>query len=242
MWRFLLPALAMPAALMVLFAGGTEPRHAPPPATPAPPVASAEQQAAQAALQRQIADLQRQAGDLQNQIEQWSHDIEARRAEADELRQGFEAIRTETDALRQQRQVEEHAPARDKAQAQQIAAANAPRRPSAPKRAARPLAPPATGPSAAQQLRNAQQWLTAGRPAEARQILAMAQAQMAEGGNPSATDIGTAVRWLDMGAYSQAMQAISRAINHAKTAESPPRPWSSYPYQSLHGEYGNDGS
>jgi hypothetical protein len=242
MWRFLLPALAMPAALMVLFTGGTEPRHAPPAATPTPPVASAEQQAAQAALQRQIADLQRQAGDLQNQIEQWSHDIEARRAEADELRQGFEAIRTETDALREQHRAEEHALARDKAQAQQIAAANARRPASAPRPAARPLAPLPTGPSATQQLRNAQQWLAAGRPAEAREILAMAQTQMAEGGHPSATDIGTAVRWLDMGAYSQAMQAISRAIKDAKTAESPPRPWSGYPYQSLNGQYGKDGS
>jgi hypothetical protein len=34
---------------------------------------------------------------------------------------------------------------------------------------------------------------------------------MAEGGNPSATEIGTAIRWLDKGANSQAMQAISRA-------------------------------
>jgi hypothetical protein len=62
--------------------------------------------------------------------------------------------------------------------------------------------------------------------------LAMDQTQMvlrpvtphqpvAEGGHPSATDVGAAIRWLDMGASSQAMQAISRAINHANAAESP---------------------
>jgi hypothetical protein len=47
----------------------------------------------------------------------------------------------------------------------------------------------------------------------------MVQTQMApnqsmpEDGNPSANDIGAAVRWLDMGANGQAMQAIIRAIN-----------------------------
>ena len=43
---------------------------------------------------------------------------------------------------------------------------------------------------------------------------------LAEGGNASATYIGAAIRWLDMGAHGQAMQAISRAINDADAAES----------------------
>jgi len=47
---------------------------------------------------------------------------------------------------------------------------------------------------------------------------------MAEGGNPSATEIGNAIRWLDIGSNGQAMQAISRAINHANAAEPRPRP------------------
>jgi hypothetical protein len=42
---------------------------------------------------------------------------------------------------------------------------------------------------------------------------------LAEGGNPSATDIGAAIRWLDIGAEGQAMQAINRAINRADAAE-----------------------
>jgi hypothetical protein len=43
----------------------------------------------------------------------------------------------------------------------------------------------------------------------------------AEGGNQSATEVGAAIRWLDMGASSEAAQAISRAINYAKTLEFP---------------------
>ena len=275
-WRFLLPALAMTAALVVLFAGvtgdlkslpdlsaraiaiigGTEARHAPPLATSvpaAPPTASApsvaDQQAARDALQRQIADLQRQAGDLENQIAQRSHDIEAKRAEMDGLRQGLEAMRAETDTLGQQRQAEEDALARNKAQEKQMATANAPRRPPA-QRPASP--PPPFAPVLSQSLQNAQQWLAAGRPDEARNILATVQTQMvlrpvspgqpmAEGGNPSATEIGSAIRWLDIGANSQAMQAINRAINHANAAatEPRPRPWSGYPNQPFGGQYAN---
>jgi hypothetical protein len=52
---------------------------------------------------------------------------------------------------------------------------------------------------------------------------------MEEGDNVFAADIGTAIRWLDRGSSSQAMQAISRAINHANAVEPLPRPWSGYP-------------
>jgi peptidoglycan hydrolase CwlO-like protein len=103
MWRFLLSAVAMTAALIVLFAGvlgdlrslpslsdqaiaiigGAGPRHAPPQASPVPPAAPspdalAEQQAARDALQREITRLQQQAGDLQSQIAQRSHELEQR--------------------------------------------------------------------------------------------------------------------------------------------------------------------
>ena len=213
--------------------GSTQPRHGPPQAAQVAqmaPTALPEQQAARAALQRQITDLQRQAGDLQNQIEQKSHDIQDRRAEADVLHQGLELMRAEIETLRQQRPAEEDALAHAKAQEKPIATATAPRRPAPPRLVSPPPAPAAAGQYAAQQLVDAQHWLAAGRPDEARQILAMAQTQMvlrpvtpdhplAEGGNPSATDIGAAIRWLDMGADGQAMQAINRAINRANTAE-----------------------
>jgi hypothetical protein len=277
MWRFLLPALATTAALVVLFAGalgdlksltdlsimvGAEPSHAPPEPVPAPPVgpatAAVTELQSRDALQRQITYLQKQASDLQNQIAQRSHDheqrsrdVESGRSELDGVRQGLEAMQAETDklrqdidALRQQRKAEEDALARDKAHEKQMATANAPQRPPAPKPAPSPLtlAPAPAEPSAAQQLSNARQWLATGRPDEARYILAMVQTQMvlrpvtpnhplAEGDNRFATDIGTAIRWLDMGANGQAMQAISRAINHADAAETLPSPWAGYPGQ-----------
>jgi hypothetical protein len=165
----------------------------------------------------------------------------------DGLRQGLEAMRAETDTLRQQHQAEEDALARNKAQEKQMASANAPRRPPAAKPAS---PPPPFAPALTQSLQNAQQWLAAGRPDEARHILATVQTQMvfrpvtpdhpmAEGGNPSATEIGAAIRWLDVGASSQAMQAINRAINHANAAEPRPRPWSSYPNLPFGGQYAN---
>ncbi len=269
-WRFLIPALATTAAMTGAFAGvmgdlrswpdlsartskiigDTEakqaPRATPPPSAASAPAAPAiaEQQAARDVLQRQIVDLQRQANDLQNQVAQRSHDIEAKRAEMEGVRQGLEAMRTETATLRQQRKAEEDALARSKAQEKQMVTANALRRPAAP----RPASPPA--PALSQSLQNAQQWLAAGRPDEARNILATIQTQMvfrpvtpgqpmAEGGNPSATEIGAAIRWLDIGAHGQAMQAIGRAINHANAAEPRPRVWSGYPNQPFGGQYAN---
>ena len=79
-------------------------------------------------------------------------------------------------------------------------------------------------PSAAQQLQAARQWLSVGRPDEARRVLVMVQTQMvfqpvtpdqpvARSSNRSATNVGNAIRWLDMGAIDQAMQSITRAMN-----------------------------
>ena len=101
-------------------------------------------------------------------------------------------------------------------------------------------APPAAPPQpASPQLLTARQWLATGRPDEARRVLAMVQTRMvlqpvtpdrpaAEGGNPSATDVGNAIRWLDIGANGQAMQAIDRAIGNANAPVSA-QPWSGYP-------------
>jgi hypothetical protein len=101
-------------------------------------------------------------------------------------------------------------------------------------------APPAEPqPPASPQLLTARQWLATGRPDEARRVLAMVQTRMvlqpvtpdrpaAEGSNPSATDVGNAIRWLDIGANGQAMQAIDRAIGNVN-APVPSQPWSGYP-------------
>jgi hypothetical protein len=261
MWRFLLSVLALMGAVLVLFAGalgGLRPlsmlsetiraiaddRASGPAAlassAPAPAVAQsgpsvAEQQARRDALQSWVADLQRQAGELQAQIAQHTqelaqrmHDLDAARAEADKLRQDI-------GTLHQQRQTEQASLARQKAREQNVAAAAAPRSPGPPISQAIPSAPP---PSASQQLFSARQWLAAGRPDEARRLLAMAQTQMvvqpvtpeqavAQGGNPSATDIGDAIRWLDIGARGQAMLAINHAIDSVDTAAA--GGWSRYP-------------
>ena len=50
----------------------------------------------------------------------------------------------------------------------------------------------------------------------------------ADGANPAATDVGNAIRWLDIGANGQAMQAIDRAISNANAPVSA-QPWSGYP-------------
>jgi hypothetical protein len=228
--------------------GGAEPRRAPsvPPAAPSAEAIAVQQ--TRDALARQIVDLQTQADDLRNQIaqrshelEQRSHDVEAGNSEMDRLRQGLEVKRAEADKLRQdidtlhqQRMAEEDALARYKTHEKQMETAIAPRRAPASKPAPSPLplAPAPTGPSPAQQLLNAQRWLATGRSDEARRILAMVQTQMvfrpvtpdqpmAEGGNLSATDVGAAIRWLDMGVSGQAMQAISRAINRTNADELP---------------------
>jgi len=96
-------------------------------------------------------------------------------------------------------------------------------------------------PSAAQQLQAARQWLSVGRPDEARRVLVMVQTQMvfqpvtpdqpvARSSNLSATHVGDAIHWLDMGVTGQAMQSISRAMNEANAGGGGFVPaWSAYP-------------
>jgi hypothetical protein len=189
------------------------------------------------------------------ELAQRTQDLDVARAEADRLQKGI-------DALREQRQSEEASLVRQKAAAQQQVAMAVSARPAAPKPAPPPTRPTPAQPvslqqptqpmpppqppqfmpaaSASQQLQTARQWLSAGRPDEARRVLAMVQTQMvfqpvtpdqpaAQGGNPSATDIGDAIRWLDMGASGQAMQSITRAIDDANVAGRPVRAWSGYP-------------
>ena len=191
------------------------------------------------------------------ELAQRTHDLDVARAEADRLQKGI-------DALREQRQSEEASLARRRrrpaaggdgrvgaprcTQARAAAGADPAQPPAQPVSLQEPTQPMPTpqppqlmpAPSASQQLQTARQWLSAGRPDEARRVLAMVQTQMvfqpvtpdqpaAQGGNPSATDIGDAIRWLDMGASGQAMQSITRAIDDANLASRPVRAWSGYP-------------
>ena len=86
----------------------------------------------------------------------------------------------------------------------------------------------------------AKQWLAAGRPDEARRLLAIVQTQLvlqpvtpdapeAHGTSVPAGDVGNAIRWLDLGANRRAMQAINRAIEDSNGPVSTVRAWSGNP-------------
>jgi hypothetical protein len=81
-------------------------------------------------------------------------------------------------------------------------------------------------PSASQQLLTARQWLATGRLDQARRILAVVQTRMvlqptgpkgssSPSVNALATNVGNAIRWLDMGSAGAAMQALNQAVLNA---------------------------
>ena len=221
------------------------------PPAPGPSAAAvAEQQATQDAQRRQIAD-------LQQQVAQRSHDLNSARGETVKLREGLDALAPAAQVGGRGRNATEGAGAangsrRGAAGRGQTDVSAAAPHVSPTRCVARDAAhigvayaPPASAPPAAPpqpaspQLLTARQWLATGRPDEARRVLAMVQTRMvlqpvtpdrpaAEGGNPSATDVGNAIRWLDIGANGQAMQAIDRAIGNANAPVSS-QPWSGYP-------------
>jgi hypothetical protein len=169
-----------------------------------------------------------------------------RQRQAEEASLALDRLRQGIDTYRQQRQADDATGARQKTPEQQQAAPVATARPAASKPVPPPAQPaaarqpgqptPTTQPvqpipaaSAWQQLQTAQQWLSAGRPDEARRVLAMVQTQVVfqpgtadrpdpQVSNPTMTDVGDAIRWLDMGAGDQAMEAITRAIDDANPA------------------------
>jgi hypothetical protein len=111
--------------------------------------------------------------------------------------------------------------------AAQAAPAPEPAPPPARVAALPPLLMPPTQPVqvlAPQQLMTAREWLASGRTQDARRVLATVQTEMvfrpvtpdqpyAQGENLTATAVGDAIRWLDMGETGRALQSISRAID-----------------------------
>ena len=86
-------------------------------------------------------------------------------------------------------------------------------------------------------LMGAREALAGGRVGEARELLALAQTQtvfnpvtphqpVAEGGNPMATAIDVALRWLDRGDTWHAVQAINYALDHTANAREREVGWS----------------
>ena len=206
-------------------------------------------------LQRQDDALQRQLAAHRQELAERTHELDVVRAEADNVRQGLDTLRRQRqaeeaglalgrlrqgiDTYRQQRQADDVSGGRQKTPelpqaATGATARTAPTRPVPQPAATRPGQPtptaqpaqPMPAASARQQLQTAQQWLSAGRPDEARRVLAMVQTQVvfqpgtpdqpdARASSPTMTDVGDAIRWLDMGAGGQAMEAITRAIDDA---------------------------
>ncbi len=132
MWRFLLPAFAMTAASIVLFAGALGDVHwspnlsdmaltiigdgAPSPAPSPParaaaasaaPAAATELQSSRDALRHQITDLQRQADELQQQNAQRAQDVEQGSHELDAARAETEKLRQGIETLHQQQKAEQ---------------------------------------------------------------------------------------------------------------------------------------
>ena len=203
------------------------------------------------ALQRQLAQHKQELAQHTQELAERTQELDAARAEADRLHRGIDALRRERqaeeaslelervrqgiEAFRQRQPADVAASARPKAQEAQAATATmappAASKPTPqPAQTTQPIQPmtspaprPMPTPSALQQLQTAQHWLSAGRPDEARRVLAMVQTQVVfqpgtqdghdvPGSNPTATNISDAIRLLDMGAGGQAMQSITRAI------------------------------
>ena len=205
-------------------------------------------------MRRQIVDLQQQVAQRSHDLDAARADTAKLREGFDALRQQRNV--EEAAAARQKAQEQQMAAAAARARPTpppaQRATQPTPPAPVAPPSLAPPVPPPTLAPPvppptlappvpqpASPQLRTARQWLATGRPDEARRVLAMVQTRMvlqpvtpdrpdADGGNPAATDVGNAIRWLDIGANGQAMQAIDRAIGNANSPVSA-QPWSGYP-------------
>ena len=196
-----------------------------------------ERHAARDTLNHEIADLQRQDNELQSQLAAHRQELAQSAQEPVRRTHDLDPVQAEANKLRQQRDTEDVRRAIDglrqaklspppKAQEQQAAVASS--RPADPIRLPGqvepnlPPAQPVLASSTSQRLQSAQQLLSAGRPGEARRVLAMVQTQMifgpvhqpaAQGGNTSPSDVGDAIRWLDMGASDRAMQSVTRAID-----------------------------
>jgi hypothetical protein len=205
---------------------------------PAQEAAAADQPRERPALKRQAADLRQPASSLQDQVARRSRDLEAANTETDTLRQNPEAarvqtgqIRQDTGPLQQQRKAEPGTFAPQKRHEQPMAVLSSRLLSEPPLNpvpsATRPIPVFMPGLRASQQLLIAREWLVTGRVDQARRVLAIVQTQMVfhpvesdqptvQGVNALATDVGNAIRWLDMGANGQAMQALNQALHKAK--------------------------
>ena len=177
------------------------------------------------ALRQQEEILQQELADRFQQLQQRTQELEQARTDADSLKQQIASLtleRQEADAKRQPAKFDPH----ERQGADDTSLALPKKAASAPQKAGHH--PPATAPqpqspSPARALMAARQLIAEGKPDDARRLLAMTQTQMvfrpvtpeapdAQGFSVPATAIGDAIRWLNIGAIAQAMQAINTAI------------------------------
>jgi hypothetical protein len=215
-----------------------KPVDQPPPAKPAPPPspvlpANLPQPANQAALDdtappQSHDTLQQSRNALQVQVDGLQKDVAQQTQELASLRTSEERERQTLDALRKQRRDIQTTLAQPQTQPQH-APGDTPSRQTLQHEPAH-LTRQSVGTADAQstasprmQLMNARQALMDGRSEDARRMLALAQTQMvfqpvtpdqpdAAGGNVAATEVGYAIRWLDIGNPTLALQQINVAL------------------------------
>jgi hypothetical protein len=181
------------------------------------------------------AALRQEHDTLRAQVNSLQGDVAGATQQLASLHAGEAQEQQQLDALTKQRHDLEASLARLKAQQRDASAATGPRS-SAVSESARPTSrtitapnrestPPPPSPSTT--LATAQNALMRGRPDEARQQLALAETQLvfrpvtpdqplATSGNPAATDVREAIRWLDVGNTAQALQDVNLALTDAQ--------------------------
>lgn len=213
--------------------GAGELRHSLQPPPSAGAISADGRQGGGEALEHKVADLPRQTASLQNQDPLHPHDLRAASSEIVKPRKKIEGAHSGTegspqdiDALEREGKPERAASSRQKPHDQQTAVLPLPLIPASTAAQRIPVIMPE--PSVSQQLLIARQWLATGHLDQARRALAMVQTRMvlqpfesdraaARGANAMATEVGNAIRWLDMGSNGQAMQALNKALFNASS-------------------------
>jgi hypothetical protein len=223
-------------------------------ALPANPPRPATQAAPDdAALQQNRDALQQSRNTLQAQLDSLQKDVAQQTQQLTSLRSSEERERQTLDALHKQRQDIQTALVQPQSQLQH-APGDTPSRqtlqhePARPTRQSVSTTEAQSTASPRMQLMNARQALMGGRPEDARRMLALAQTQMVfqpvtpdqpdpAGGNVAATEVGYAIRWLDIGNRTLALQQINVALANvpavdidvaAPAAAAPTRPSPGY--------------
>jgi hypothetical protein len=216
------------------------PKPTPPPSAALP--ANLPQPASQAALDDTASPqnhdtLQQSRNTSQVQVDGLQKDVAQQTQELASLRASDERERQSLDALRKQRRDIQSTLAQPQTQPQHAPGDTPSGRtlqhePAHPTRQSVSTTEAQSTGSSRVQLMNARQALMGGRPEDARRMLALAQTQMMfqpvtpdqpdpAGGNVAATEVGYAIRWLDIGNPTLALQQINVALANVPAVDNP---------------------